>query len=90
MENIDREVRNAVLQAEKKMANKNYGYGWSPRLALAGRTVTFWRTCLRIHKAGKAPMMVMPLRQCQEFGLGKLDDASTVLHITQDDSSGLR
>ena len=46
-------------------------------------------------------MMVMPLRQCQEFGLGsqtlgykfyasKLDDAWKALHITQDNSSTLR
>ena len=95
VENIDREVTNAVLHAEKKLANKNYGYGWSPRLALAGCTVTFWRTCLRVvHKTGKDPMMVMPLCQCQEFGLGshtlgykfyasKLYDAWTALHINQ-------
>jgi len=102
VENIDREVTNAFLPAEKKVANKNYGYGWSPRLALAGCTVTTsWRTCLCLSKAGKDPMMVMPLCQCQEFGLGsctlgykfyafKLDDAWTALHITQDNSSALR
>ena len=65
---IDKEVTNAVLHAEKKVANKNYGYGWSPQLALARRTVTFWRNCLRLHKDGFDPAVVAPHHQCQEFG----------------------
>jgi len=61
VENIERGVTNAVVHVEKKVTNKYYGYGWSPRLALAGRTVTFWRTCPHVHKAGQDPMMMMPL-----------------------------
>ena len=62
---IDKEVTNAVLHAEKKVANKNYGYGWSPQLALARRTVTFWRNCLRLHKDGFDPAVVAPHHQRQ-------------------------
>ena len=69
VDKIDKEVTNAVLHAEKKVANKNYGYGWSPQLALAGRTVTFWRNCLCLHRDGFDPAVVAPHRQCQEFGL---------------------
>ena len=60
---IDYQITHAVLNAEKKVSRKNFGYGWSPELASAGREVTFWRDCLRCHKAGHNLTSNIPLKK---------------------------
>ena len=69
---IDKEVTQAVLNAERQVANRNYEYGgrWSPTLAnKAGRTVTFWRNCTRLRREGNDPAVMMLEAHQTEFGL---------------------
>jgi len=99
---IDYQITHLVLNAEKKVSRKNFGYGWSPELASAGREATFWRNCLRYHKAGHNLASNIPLKQRQLYGIAtpinpnttflrnKLEDAWFKLNLVQDNSRVLQ
>ena len=54
-DHLNHQVTIIVLQAERKNTRKNYGYGWSPKLAEAGQEVTFWKNCVRCFRQGVHP-----------------------------------
>ena len=82
---IDYQITHAVLKAEKKVSSKNFGYGWSPELASAGREVTFWRNCLRCHKAGHNLTSNIPLKQRQLYGMTTINPNTTFLNNKLED-----
>ncbi len=55
LEKIDQFITAAALKTAKQCSRKPYGYPWSPQLANAGRTVTFWRNCLWSARTGANP-----------------------------------
>ena len=87
LDSIYTQVTIAVLHAERMTSRVNFGRGWSPQLAKAGKEVTFWKNCLRCHKKGRGdPVMQLPKPKLKECGLttsrlerdffrNKLDDA---------------
>jgi hypothetical protein len=91
-----------VLQAERKNTRKNFGYGWSPKLAKAGQEITFWKNCVRCFKQGVRPATQMsPALTCKNYGIqnqkkeqkfyqNKLEDAWTKLTLVQDNAKAHR
>ncbi len=68
IEAIDLQVTAAALKSELQVSKKDYGHAWSPKLADAGRRVTFWRNCLRMVRSGVDPGKLLIPSQVQEFG----------------------
>jgi Reverse transcriptase (RNA-dependent DNA polymerase) len=98
---IDSQLTAFALKAERDTSNKLFGYAWSPTLADAGRSVTFWRNCLRMVKAGADPFAsLLPSQLITHSGLrptlamsfyqARLADAWTKLRTIQAKATELR
>ena len=98
---IDSQLTAFALKAERDTSNKSFGYAWSPTLADAGRSVTFWRNCLRMVKAGADPFAsLLPSQLITQSGLrptlamsfyqARLADAWTKLRTIQAKATELR
>ena len=84
-----------ALKAEQQVSMKAYGHAWSPKLAEAGRRVTFWRKFLQMVKVRKGPgKMLIPTGQITSVGKlwpglnikyyqARLEDAWASLHFIQ-------
>ena len=84
---IDYQITMAVLHAEKQMSQRQFGYGWSPELASAGKAVTLWKNCLKQYKAGQDPFTYFSTSKRHTYGLIQCTSTLTIRQCQQIDRS---